>query len=106
MPRRLRSPLAGNKEERSSPLLAGQRVEPEVIEEETGVSQSKQFTQQENSDNHTHPFHFSTVANHQTTTLKGDRKGRKKPGGRISHGGRLKTMWESACKLSFWSLLN
>ena len=69
MPRRLRSPLAGNKEEQSSPLLAGQRVEPEVIEEETRVTKSKQFTRQENSDHHAHHFHLSTVANHQTTAL-------------------------------------
>ena len=45
MPGRLRSPLARNKEERCSPLLAGQTVETEVIEEETRVTKSKQFTQ-------------------------------------------------------------
>jgi hypothetical protein len=89
MSRHLHSPLAGNKEERSSPLLASQRVEPEVIEEESRVNKSKQFTQQEYSDNHTHPFHFSTVANHQMTALKEDKKGRKKPRARVSHGGQL-----------------
>jgi len=41
MARCLHSPLAGNKEERSSPLLAGQRVKPEVIEEENKSDQVK-----------------------------------------------------------------
>ena len=103
MSQHVRSPLAGNKEERSSLLLAGQRVEPEVIEEETRVSKSKQFTQQENSDNHTHPFHFSTVANHQTTALKGDKKGRKKPRAQISHGGQLSSYKVSTCWSHLWA---
>jgi len=76
MPRRLRRPLEANKR-RSSSLLAGQRDDPKTKQVErrveprvkTRVTESKPVSEQETSDSNAHPFHFSTVANHQTIAL-------------------------------------
>ena len=69
MPRRLRSPLEANKEEGTPRSWPARESNPRRSVVKPRVNESKLVSEQETSDSNAHSFHFSTVANQQTTAI-------------------------------------